>query len=47
MVFGGVYFCRIRELKPIEFGFYEMVPTGPQQQEDIERQNQDGQEDRA
>jgi hypothetical protein len=46
MIFGGSYFCRLRELKPIEFGVYEMVPTDPQQ-EDIERQNQDGQEDRT
>jgi Integral membrane protein S linking to the trans Golgi network len=46
MIVGGVYFCRMRELKPIEFGVYEMLPTHPQQ-EDIERQNQDDQEDRA
>lgn len=27
MVFAGRYFCRVRELRPIEFGMYEMVPT--------------------
>jgi protein SYS1 len=27
MVFGGRYFCRVRELQPIEFGMYEIVST--------------------
>jgi hypothetical protein len=36
MISGGRYFCRMRELRPIEFGIYEMVPTD--QQHDIERQ---------
>lgn len=44
MIVGGQYFCRIRELKPIEFGMYEMVSTMEQQQqqqdEDGERQQQ-------
>jgi len=26
MVFGGRYFCMVRELRPIEFGTYEMDP---------------------
>ena len=38
MIFGGRYFCRVRELRPIQFGMYEMVPTTTQQHEDIERQ---------
>lgn len=38
MIFGGRYFCRVRELRPIEFGMYELVPTTTQQQEDLERQ---------
>jgi hypothetical protein len=44
MIYGGQYFCRIRELKPIEFGMYEMVSTTEQQQQhdDVERQTENG-----
>ena len=38
MIIGGQHFCRVRELRPIEFGMYEMVPTTTQQEEDIEGQ---------
>jgi len=34
MIFGGRHFCMLRELRPIEFGTYEMVPT-------VERQGQE------
>jgi protein SYS1 len=45
MIFGGRHFCRVRELRPIEFGMYEMVPTTTQQQKDIEgQQTQNGME---
>lgn len=39
MIFGGQYFCRMRELRPIEFGMYEMVP---QHSRDLEQQPQNG-----
>ena len=42
MIYGGQYFCRIRELKPIEFRMYEMVSTTDQQQHDVERQSENG-----
>ena len=35
MFVGGRHFCMVRELRPIEFGTYEMVPTT---QQDVERQ---------
>jgi protein SYS1 len=41
MIMGGRYFCRMRELKPIEFGIYEMVSTDPEQG-NVEHQNQNG-----
>lgn len=42
MVFAGRYFCRVRELRPIEFGSYEMVPTnGTAVEGDVEAQNGD------
>ena len=37
MILGGQYFCRMRELRPIEFGMYEMVS---QQSSDVEQQQQ-------
>ena len=39
MILGGQYFCRMRELRPIEFGMYEMVP---QRSQDLEQQPQNG-----
>lgn len=48
MISGGLYFCRMRELRPIEFGMgtvYEMVSTTeaqasePQEQENETVQN--------
>ena len=30
MIFGGQYFCRMRELRPIEFS-YELVPASTSQ----------------
>ena len=42
MIFGGRYLCRVRELRPIEFGMYEMVPTTQQQEQDLEGQTQNG-----
>ena len=41
MIYGGQYFCRIRELKPIEFGMYEMVPTDTTTRR-LERQTENG-----
>ena len=40
MIIGGQHFCRLRELRPIEFASYEMVPTT---QEDLEQQPQNAQ----
>jgi len=40
MIFGGRYFCMKRELRPIEFGTYEMVSTDPER--DVERGEQNG-----
>lgn len=42
MIFGGRYFCRMRELRPIEFGLYEMVSSTDteHQQQEIEGQTQ-------
>jgi hypothetical protein len=46
MIMGGQYFCRMRELRPIEFGMgavYEMVPAMETQGQDSdERGNQNG-----
>jgi hypothetical protein len=42
MIYGGQYFCRTRELRPIEFGMYEMVSTIEQQHNDLERQTENG-----
>lgn len=39
MIFGGRYFCRMRELQPIEFGTYEMVPTRDIERQDAPQQN--------
>jgi protein SYS1 len=33
MIPGGRYFCRMRELRPIEFGTYEMLDTDPERQD--------------
>ena len=42
MIFGGQYFCRMRELRPIEFGMYEMVSQQPQDLElQVQQQNGD------
>ena len=45
MVFAGRYFCRVRELQPIEFGMYEMVPAIAQDSGDIEGQKANGVDD--
>jgi len=42
MIFGGQYFCRMRELRPIEFGMYEMVSQQPPDLElQVQQQNGD------
>lgn len=42
MVFTGRYFCRVRELQPIEFGWYEMVPRTAQDSGEVEAQRGNG-----
>jgi len=45
MIFGGKYFCRMRELRPIEFNMYEMVPTNPVEPRALEEQLPNGTDD--
>ena len=42
MILGGRYFCRMRELQPIEFGMYEMVPTSDIERQAPPQENQNG-----